>query len=80
MVAIQKIQRAPQATEIKELEKGMKRRYAKFVKEHSGRSTDSALHVAQNWAEERIVRTNGKLTISFENEIQKILDGLRQAK
>lgn len=65
---------------MKELEKGMKRRYAKFVKEHSAKSTDSALLVAQNWAEERIVRTNGKLTISFENEIQKILDRLRQAR
>lgn len=65
---------------VKELEKGMKNKYKKFVIEHTGKGVDAALLVAQNWGEDRIVKTDGKLTISTENEIQKILDKLRQEK
>ncbi|MGI0046508.1 MAG: hypothetical protein ACREBB_04890 [Nitrosotalea sp.] len=80
MVAFQRSHRVPQIINIKELEKGMKKRYAKFINEYTRKSNDAALFVAQNWAEDKMVKTNGKLTISSENEIQKILDKLRQEK
>jgi hypothetical protein len=65
---------------VKELEKGMKNKYRKFIDGHTGKGIDAALLVAQNWGEDRIIKANGKLTISTENEIQKILDKLRQEK
>lgn len=60
---------------MKGLEKAIRTKYKSLHNKNIEKET--ALRTAQNWAEEWIVRTNGKLTISSENEIQQILNKLR---
>ncbi|MGI0073717.1 MAG: hypothetical protein ACREA3_07895 [Nitrosotalea sp.] len=60
---------------MKGLEKKMRKKYESFRKRNTEKG--AACRAVQNWAEEWIVRTNGKLTISAENEVLKILDKLR---
>ncbi len=59
---------------MKDLEEGMKKKYESLRKGKTEK--EAAFRAVQNWAEDWIVRTNGKLTISAENEIHKILDKL----
>jgi len=77
-LSTQKSRRALLPINTRELEKEMEKRYKRLSKEHTEEVINSALLETQNWAEEYVVKTNGKLTISIENEIQKILDKLRQ--
>jgi hypothetical protein len=60
---------------MKGLEQEMKKKYESFRKRNTEK--EAACRAVQDWAEEMMVRTNGKLTISAENEILKIMDKLR---
>jgi hypothetical protein len=62
---------------MKDLEKAMMRQYKYQQRSHSAKRLDLELATLQNWAENFILRKDGKLTISSENEIQHVLDKLR---
>lgn len=59
---------------MKGLEKAMRKQYEYHRK--SNEKKDKALRFVHNWAEEWIVKINGKLTLDDEKEIQKILEKL----
>lgn len=60
-----------------DLEKAMMRQYRHQKQNHSSKRPDLELAELQDWAEKLILRRDGKLTISSENEIQHVLDKLR---
>ncbi|MDE1826945.1 MAG: hypothetical protein KGH83_05075 [Thaumarchaeota archaeon] len=61
---------------MKDLEKAMMRQYKyQLLGNHKG--INAELAALQEWAEEWVLRKNGKLTISTENEIKQVLDKLR---
>ena len=62
---------------MKDLEKAMMRQYQSKQQSHSTKRLDVELATLQDWAEKLILRKDGKLTISSENEIQHVLDKLR---
>jgi uncharacterized protein YneF (UPF0154 family) len=63
---------------MKELEKNMRKQYESYCKKHPRTSEEDALRVVYAWAEEWIMKNNGKLTISSESEIKQILDKFRK--
>ena len=62
---------------MEDLEKAMMRHYQFQQRDHSKKNTGVELAVLQEWAEHLILKRDGKLTISSENEIQRVLDKLR---
>lgn len=62
---------------MKDLEKAMMRQYNYQSLGNQGKGIDAELVALQEWAEEWVLKKNGKLTISTENEIKQILDKLR---
>jgi hypothetical protein len=62
---------------MKDLEKAMMKQYKYQQQGHSTKRLDLELATLQDWAENLILRQDGKLTISSENEIQHVLDKLR---
>ncbi len=62
---------------MKDLEKAMMKQYKYQQRSHSTKRLDLELATLQDWAENLILRNDGKLTISSENEIQHVLDKLR---
>lgn len=62
---------------MEDLEKTMMRHYKFRQRDHSKKNAGVELVVLQKWAEHLILKRDGKLTISSENEIQRVLDKLR---
>lgn len=62
---------------MKDLEKAMVKQYKYQRRGRSTKRLDLELAMLQDWAENLILRNDGKLTISSENEVQHVLDKLR---
>lgn len=65
---------------MKDLEKAMMRQYKYQLLGNQGKRTNTELDALQKWAEEWVLKKNGKLTIAVENEIKQVLDKLRSQK
>jgi hypothetical protein len=65
---------------MRDLEKVMMRHYA--LRHHSNVKTENNAELSslEEWAENWVIKKNGRLTISAENEIKQILDELRTVK
>jgi hypothetical protein len=62
---------------MKDLEVMIRKKYDSLRRKKTEK--EAAFRAAENWAEDWVVRTNGKLTISSENEIHKIMDRLHES-
>lgn len=60
-----------------DLEKSMKKQYQYQLLGHHVNVPEKELAQLQDWAEKWIMKKKGKLTISDENEIKRVLDKLR---
>ena len=65
---------------MKDLEKAMMRQYQYQILGHSESRNEHELTELQDWAERWIIKKNGKLTISDENEIKRVLDLIRRSR
>jgi hypothetical protein len=60
-----------------DLTKAMKKQYEYHLLGRSSRGNEEDLITLQKWAEQLILKKNGELTISDENEIKQNIDKLR---
>ncbi len=62
---------------MKDLEKGIRKQYEYYRTKHPKLGKEAALWAAQSWAENFVLKMNGKLTLSYEKEIHQILDEIQ---
>lgn len=62
---------------MKDLEKKVRKQYKQYLTQYPKKGDEAVLRAVQDWAEDNMVKTDGKLTISSENELKGILDKIR---